>query len=202
MRHGFVRRWTCGEVTSRRMGGLPVNHGFDLEFDLDDEDAVLTAYHEAGHAVIAAALGASIDVVSLSQASAFDDLEDGPTRFGDCLVDWGRVDAAAPTQRMKELWTVLAGPAAEFVYANRELDPAHAATWQEDFRHARRCAAALTRTPSEETRLLRQATRFLTETIASPGCWDAVAALADELVLGDPVDGQRVAELVRFWWAR
>jgi len=173
-----------------------------MDFELDDEDDTLTAYHEAGHAVIACALGGTVETVSLSQASSFDDLDGGPNRFGDCLVDWGRVATGSATQQMKELWTILAGPAAEFVYSDRELNPVHAETWQDDLRLAQRYAAAMTRSPADANRLLRKATHQMTEIIASPGCWDAVAALADELALGDPIDGGRVAELVRFWWTQ
>src|SRR6056297_1536604 len=88
-----------------------------------DEEEIHTAYHEAGHAIVGCALGAHIDSVCLSQASAFDDLDDGlPLRFGECIVNWGRVDPDHTWQQHRELLVILAGPVAELLYRREDAD--------------------------------------------------------------------------------
>lgn len=168
----------------------------------DDDDDWVTAYHEAGHAVVGCALGATIDSVSLSQASAFDDEDGLPRRFGDCIVNWGRVDPGDQWQSQRELLTILAGPVAEFVYQNGDEDQIDLRTWASDFSQARRCAMVLQKDPTKQPVLIRQAMTRLKTVVASENCWAAIAALADELMLGDEIEGDQVADLVRFWWNR
>ncbi|EKK00469.1 MAG TPA: cell division protein FtsH [Rhodopirellula baltica] len=169
----------------------------------DDDDELVTAYHEAGHAIVGCALGAQIDRVTLSQASIFDD-EDGdlPRRFGDCIVNWGRVDPSDTWQRQRELLTVLAGPVAEFVYQSGDEDLLDVRAWESDWRQAQLCAAALKPQAAQQIRLMREAIVRLRKIVASDPCWSAIAALADELMLGDEIEGEQVADLVRFWWSR
>ncbi|WDQ14664.1 cell division protein FtsH [Rhodopirellula sp. P2] len=169
----------------------------------DDEDELVTAYHEAGHAIVGCALGAQIDRVSLSQASMFDDQDDGmPHRFGDCIVNWGRVDPSDSWQRQRELLTILAGPVAEFVYQSGDEDLLDVRTWASDWRQAQLCAAAIKPQAAQQVQLLREAVHRLRKIVAADPCWSAIAALADELMLGDEIEGEQVADLVRFWWSR
>lgn len=176
----------------------------DIDFDVgDDEDEIVTAYHESGHAIIGCALGAHIEHVGLSQASAYDDWDDGlPRRFGDCLVNWGRVDPGQPWQQQKELLTILAGPVAQWTYQDRDVDELDVASWADDFDRARQTVAALDSDPVKQTLLIRQAIGRLRVIMATQSCWAAIAALADELMLGDCIDGDRVSDIVRFWWSR
>ncbi|TWT75110.1 M41 family metallopeptidase [Allorhodopirellula solitaria] len=172
----------------------------DWEWDSDDEET-FTAYHEAGHAIIGCALGGEVDSVSLSQASAYDDLDDAlPRRFGDCVVDWGRVDPQHPWQQQRELLTILAGPVAEWVYRGNDTSELDAESWALDWDHARQCAAGMVAGRDKQAQLLRSVVGRLQKIIAEEPVWSAVAALADELMIGDPVGAERVDELVRFWW--
>ncbi|MCM2374070.1 M41 family metallopeptidase [Aporhodopirellula aestuarii] len=168
-----------------------------------DEDETHTAYHEAGHAIVGCALGAQIDRVSLSQASAYDDLDDGlPSRFGDCLVNWGRVDPNQAWQQQRELLTILAGPIAELIYRAEDADQIDLAAWELDWQQAQQCVRQMHAQREMQNRILRDAVSRLKQLIGNPPVWPAVAALADELAIGDEIDGERVAELVRFWWRR
>lgn len=168
-----------------------------------DEDETMTAYHEAGHAIVGCALGARIEGVSLSQASIFDDLDDGlPRRFGDCLVNWGRVDPSQAWQQQRELLTVLAGPISEMIYRDEDVSEMDEAAWAMDWEQAKRCAAAINADPQKQIKTLHQAVKRLKTVIANPPVWPAIAALADELMIGDEIGGERVAELVEFWFNR
>lgn len=173
-----------------------------MEWDWEDDDEdTHTAYHEAGHAIVGCALGARIDRVSLSQASAFDDLDDGlPRRFGDCMVNWGRVDPGQAWQQERELLTVLAGPIAELTYRDEDADEIDEACWAMDWQQAKQCAAIIHSDPRKQLKALNQAVQRLKKVVAHPPCWPAIAALADELMIGDEIGGDRVAELVEFWF--
>ncbi|MCC9644538.1 cell division protein FtsH [Rhodopirellula sp. JC740] len=169
----------------------------------DDEEELVTAYHEAGHAIVGCALGAHIASVSLSQASMFDDEDEiGVRRFGDCIVQWGRIDPNSDWQVTRELLTILAGPVAEFVYQSGDEDALDVRTWAGDWRQAQRCVAILKKDPQQQTKLLHQCIAQLRHIVSSEPCWSAIAALADELMLGDEIEGEQVADLVRFWWSR
>lgn len=172
----------------------------DWDWESDDEE-FNTAYHEAGHAIVGCALGAQIDSVSLSQASMFDDTDDAfPRRFGDCIVNWGRVDSDHRWQQQRELLTILAGPVAEWIYRGEDADESIAATWTSDWEHSLACVQRLVAGHEQQMRLLRSTVSRLQRLVAAEPVWPAVAALADELMIGDPVEADRVAELVRFWW--
>jgi len=172
----------------------------DWEYETDDEE-IHTAYHEAGHAIVGCALGARIDSVSLSQASEFDDADDGlPRRFGDCIVNWGRVDADAAWQQQRELLTILAGPIAELIYRAEDADSIEMSSWAMDWQQAQQCVARMHAEPAKRERTLRAAIGRLRQTIANDPVWPAVAALADELMIGDEIEAERVEDLVRFWW--
>tara|TARA_R110002049_G_scaffold4601_5_gene32021 strand:+ start:38529 stop:39023 length:495 start_codon:yes stop_codon:yes gene_type:complete len=158
-----------------------------------DDDDVLTAYHEAGHAAIGYALGARIESVQLG---GDDDL---PARFGDCRVNWGPVDDACDWQRMREVMTVLAGPVAEMIYRGEPLHPAHYGPWQDDWRLAWSCAERLAADPRQRTRLLERVVVDLHARIQCQPCWAAIAAVADELQAHEFLDEEQLSDALGFW---
>lgn len=174
----------------------------DWEWESDEEDE-FTAYHEAGHAIVGCALGAHIESVSLSQASVFDDDDSGlPLRFGDCIINWGRVDATSNWQQERELLTILAGPISEATYRDNDPYEIDIRAWQMDFQQAARCVEAIEPSPIKQSKRLQSTIVRLRKVVSNEPIWSAIAALSDELLVGDPVEGDRVAELVRFWMAR
>lgn len=175
----------------------------DWDWIDDDEETTITAYHEAGHAVVGCALGAVIESVGLSQASIFDDGDDGlPLRFGDCLINWGKVDPDSTWQQQRELLTILAGPVAEATYREESIDEIDMRSWEMDFRQASRCAAALCHRPPQQQKLIAETIRRLRDVMNHEEFWSAIAAVADELLLGDEMQQARVVEITGFWLRR
>ncbi|MGI9474330.1 MAG: cell division protein FtsH [Rubripirellula sp.] len=160
-----------------------------------NDDETLTAYHEAGHAVIGYALGGSIDGMQLGGEE--DDWL--PARFGDCRINWGRVDANSDWQRKREILTILAGPVAEMVYRDEPLHPAAYGPWKDDWERAWSTAEVIAADPKRRTRLLEQLIRELHSSIKADTCWAAIAALADELLAHEALEAEQVAEVLQFW---
>ncbi|MEM9643612.1 MAG: cell division protein FtsH [Planctomycetota bacterium] len=161
---------------------------------MDEEDTV-SAYHEAGHAVVGYALGAKIDAVQLG-GEADDFL---PERFGECRVNWGRVDPNQDSQRQRELMTILAGPVAEMIYTGEKWHPAFFGPWQSDWCQATTIATGLVADPARRVRLLETMAARLHQVMSADGCWAAIAAVADELETHEFVESDTIEEVVGFW---
>lgn len=163
-----------------------------------DDDETITAYHEAGHAVIAWALGARVTALGLSQATEFDDDPDGlPRSFGQCHISWGRVAAESPDQKMRELMTSLAGPIAEKIYTGDAIDADACAM---DLATARDRLRGL---PADRVaRVWNAAVTQLNRALNQELYWAAVSALADEIQLGDELEPEQVESIITFWLDR
>ena len=180
--------------------GAPVldDHALDddvLDDEALDDDETLTAYHEAGHAVIAHVLGGSVDGLQLG--GDIDDLLGD--RFGDCRVIWGAVDPLCDWQRQREVLTLLAGPVAEMVYRGESLHPAGFGPWQDDWQRA--WALCESFTPDSRSRIgfLERLLQQLSVEMQREPCWAAIAAIADELLAHESLDADQVAEILGFW---
>ena len=159
------------------------------------DEETLTAYHEAGHAVIGYSLGGQIESAGL-YAEADDWL---PERFGDCLVNWGRVNANCDWQIEREVLTILAGPVAEMIYRGENLHPATYPPWQHDWHWAVRHSKRLTSDPAKQMKLLGRFMRFLDSHMRDDECWAAIAAVADELSAHEWLDADQLADTLSFW---
>ncbi|MCC9603848.1 cell division protein FtsH [Stieleria sp. JC731] len=164
---------------------------------VDDEETI-TAYHEAGHAVIGFLLGGQIESVGL-YAEADEWL---PERFGDCHVNWGRVDANANEQIEREVLTVLAGPVAEMIYTQEEMHPADNPTWAHDWNLADQLCRRMLPDPYSRQTFLTAALMVLRDQIWRDQCWAAIAAVADELLAHESLDADQLSETLRFWTTR
>lgn len=163
-----------------------------------DDDETLSAYHEAGHAVVAYALGARIESVSLwGEADEF-----LPERFGEVRVNWGRVLPTADGQLQRELLAVLAGPIAEMIYRGERIEPARYAPWQADWEHAVQCVQTLAGDRRRQLELLQIAWVELERRLRDDDCWAAIASVADELLAHEELEEDQVAELLEFWLHR
>ena len=85
-----------------------------------------TAYHEAGHAVIASILGGKVVSVSIESES--------PEVDGDAVVAWNRGGRNDHEMAVDDIRVALAGPIAEMVYAGEydylRIREEHAVDWK------------------------------------------------------------------------
>ena len=161
---------------------------------MDDEE-IFTAYHEAGHAVVAYALGATIESVQLG-GEADDWL---PERFGECRIRWGRVDPNSDWQRQREVLAILAGPVAELIYRGETPDSAGLQSWQHDWQLAWGISKAIANEPPARVLFLQQTVAWLQNRLSAEQSWAAVAAVADEILAHEYVEGEKLEEVLSFW---
>ncbi|MCO8125197.1 cell division protein FtsH [Stieleria sp. TO1_6] len=159
------------------------------------DDETLTAYHEAGHAVIGYVMGGQIESVGL-YAEADEWL---PERFGDCHVNWGRVHADSDWQIQREVLTILAGPVAEMIYRGEKLHPASYPPWQHDWHWAWQRGEKLIRDPGGRAALLESVVLWLHHHMNDDLCWAAIAAVSDELLAHETLDAEQLADTLSFW---
>lgn len=160
-----------------------------------DEEETLTAYHEAGHAVIGFALGGVVESVQLG--GEHDVL--GVRQYGDCRIAWHSIGKNLDEHLQREILTTLAGPAAELVYSGISLEFQNLAPWKQDLDFA---WSILSQIPSVERKVetLSQLLHQLQLIIRSDRCWPAVAALADALLAHEFLEEEEVEEIIRFWF--
>ncbi len=79
----------------------------------------VTAYHEAGHVLVALLLGARVKQVTIAP-----DDDDGPRRFGDTQIVWRRSRLTEQQLAENAVQVSLAGPAAEMIYTGDPFHPA------------------------------------------------------------------------------
>ncbi|MEM9587272.1 MAG: cell division protein FtsH [Planctomycetota bacterium] len=163
-----------------------------------DDDEVLTAYHEAGHAVVGYALGARIESIQLG-GEADDFL---PERFGDCRINWGRIDPSIDWQRRREVLAILAGPVAEMIYLGEAFHPAFFGPWQSDWQQAWQSCRPMTADDSSCVNLLTRCVQSLHGVLQREPYWSAVAALADEIAAHELIESEQVVETLEFWLRR
>lgn len=158
----------------------------------------MTAYHEAGHAVVGYFLGGQVESVGM-YAEADEVL---PERFGDCRVNWGRVRVDCDWQAQREILTILAGPVAEMIYRNEPLHPAAYGPWQYDWHWAWTRSARLFARPDQRMAFLNAAMGLLKGHLSDDWCWAGVAAVSDELLAHEYLDAEQLSDTLSFWVRR
>lgn len=169
-----------------------------------EDQHTITAYHEAGHAVVGYALGAVIEHVQIGGAEedAGGSIGPGWRRFGECRVNWGRVDPHADWQLQRELLTTLAGLVAEQIYSSVPTHPAFDAAGRGDWAQAWERSRGAFPQPELRMRLLEQFTATLRRRLTSEPWWAAVAAVADELLAHELLDAEQTEQTLGFWIGR
>lgn len=159
---------------------------------MDDEEE--TAYHEAGHAFMAAHLGGEVRSLTIEP-----DRDDGPERFGDVQVAWRREAMSSREFQNKLVLVALAGPVAEMIYRREPLHPGFVAEWAGDWQAAWAAAAGIL--PDERLRLafLEEASRRLYQQLWQDENWAAIAALADNLLAHETLEAEEIREILAVW---
>ena len=93
----------------------------------------------------------------------------------------------------------LAGPVAEMIYSGDPYHPGLVAEWPTDWRQA--WEAAMPLHPNERKRLqyLEQTSIQLYHRLKEDDLWAALAALADNLLAHETLEGEQVEEIVGAW---
>ena len=156
-----------------------------------------TAYHEAGHALMAVQVGARIDSVTIDP-----DWDEGPQRFGDTQIEWNLEATSEREFLEKRIMVALAGPVAEMIYTGDPFHPGLVAEWATDWNEAWLAASSIDLAPQKRLQFLEQITRELHSLLNEDRQWSALAALADELLAHETLEGEQVADVVNQWLRR
>lgn len=152
-----------------------------------------TAYHEAGHVLMAIVLGARV-----SHATIEPDRDDGPDRHGDVRILWPRSKWSDKAFAEKLVATALAGPVAEMLYTGEPYHPGFVAEWAGDWQHAFAAAAAIVGDERRRLTWLEAQVRGIYQ-LLDARYWPAVAALADELSAHETLEEEQIAEALQPW---
>ena len=153
-----------------------------------------TAYHEAGHAVIASILGGKVVSVSIESES--------PEVDGDAVVAWNRGGRNDREIALDDIRVAIAGPIAEMVYAGEydylRIREEHSVDWQIAL-STLRCLGLNT---DREAALLQKTVAELYQTIRQDNIWSSIGDVADLLAVHETIEGDVVRKTVEFWLSR
>ena len=151
----------------------------------------ITAYHEAGHAMMAVVLGASIRSVTIDP-----DWDDGPARFGDTQVEWpvGEFGERALSEKM--VLVALAGPAAEMIFRGEPAHPKWVAEWSADWSQAWDASGALFNDERSRLLHLEQALIHLKRLLNREDYWAMLAAIVDHLLAHETLEDEDVRDIM------
>jgi ATP-dependent Zn protease len=154
----------------------------------------ISAYHEAGHAFMAIYVGAHVRSVTIEP-----DWDDGPDRHADIQVEWPLSQLTNRELQEKSVLVALAGPVAEMIHRGEPYHPGFVGEWASDWKAAWDAAASLF--PAERKRLayLEERTVQLYRLLDRDDHWAALAAIVDDLLAHETLEGEEVEDIVRQW---
>jgi hypothetical protein len=160
---------------------------------MTDREEEITAWHESGHAFVAAWLGAIVESVSIDP-----DADDGPQRFGDIVVRWDRERFSDREIAEKSVLVALSGPVTEMIHRDDPLHPATVSEWSQDWSLAW-TAADFIRDQRKRMSHLEQISGELYHLLSQDHHWAAIGAIVDHLLAYESLEGETVHEIVSEW---
>lgn len=177
------------------MSGGSVGRGGDgRDDDPHLDEAELSAYHEAGHALVAIYLGGQVHSLTIAP-----DRDDGPDRHGDAQVVWNPRRLSERRIRENSVLVALAGPVAERIHRGEPLHPGFVPEWMADWRLAWEAAETLVPEPRLRVKYLERVTDQLDELLRRDAMWAALAALVDELATHETLESSEIHDIVSQW---
>ncbi len=154
----------------------------------------ITAYHEAGHAVMASLLGGQV-----RQVTIVPDDEEELGLSGDTQVAWDMRGIGRREHAVREMKTLLAGPVVESIYL-ADPDPFRVTGSSSlDWLAASEFAATIISRRDARKDYLHHMTAELWDFFRRDQPWSVVAAVADELQAHESLDNESLQEVVGFW---
>ena len=153
-----------------------------------------TAYHEAGHVFMAIYFGGRVSSVTIEP-----DRDDGPERFGDTQVEWDLGRFTPRELHEKSVLVALAGPVAEMIHRGEPYHPGFVAEWAADWREAWEAAAGVVPDQRQRLAYLEKMIAQLYRTLNRDEHRAALAAITDELLAHETIDGEQAEEIMQQW---
>ncbi|MBA2114226.1 hypothetical protein [Bremerella alba] len=154
----------------------------------------INAYHEAGHALLAILVGARVRHVSL-----IPEWGEGPDRFAEIQVEWPIDQFTSRELHQKMVMVALAGPVAEMIHTGAPYHPGLVGEWASDWQAAWHSVARFISDRQQRMIFLERATKELYTLVSQDHHWAALAAIVDELVAHETLDGDQVEHIVQTW---
>ncbi|GAA4434886.1 cell division protein FtsH [Bremerella cremea] len=164
---------------------------FSDEILMDEE---VNAYHEAGHALMALMVGARVRYVTLEP-----EWDDGPDRFAEIRVEWPLDRFTRKQLYEKMVLVALAGPVAEMIHNEEPLHPGFVAEWAGDWEAAWIATGNFLYSNQKRVVYLESTTRTIYDLLGQDHHWAALAAIVDNLIAHETLDGEVVEEIVQAW---
>ncbi|MDF1738394.1 MAG: hypothetical protein P1U86_04480 [Verrucomicrobiales bacterium] len=147
------------------------------------DQRILTAYHEAGHAVIAIVVGRPVNKVSIVP---------GGNRLGTCKMSKGRKKASQDALEA-ELLILLAGLAAEGRKSGRYNMQGAA----QDLRNAEKLAQFRAGNPGQAEKILKRTLDKVHHLFDQSANWAATKSIAEALLASESISGREADHLYR-----
>lgn len=158
----------------------------DWDDPSDEEELARTAYHEAGHCVMAVVCGATASRASIAPEES--------QLFGQVEIEWPR-----RSRLSDQLAVILAGPVAEMIYRSEPLHPGLVPEWSQDWKQAWALARPSCKSDLLCLRMLEQLVSQLYRTLEQDRYWSAIAAVQDLLMAHDEIEHDQVEYEVNAW---
>ena len=165
------------------------NDSFESDECSDEEELARTAYHEAGHCVMAVLCGARACHASVSpEEESF---------FGQVDIQWPR-----SRSYMDEVAVILAGPVAEMIYRGEPLHPGFVPEWSLDWQQAWRLARPRAESDMKCLEMMERLIAKLHRSMSEDNVWSAIAAVQDLLLAYEDIEHEQIEYEVRSWVSR